>query len=247
VRQVLSLQSSLSCHRWCGWQCNDDACARRSQVCRWGWGWGRCRLGQPGVQDLGLCEACVLPQPQGTRVHSGQGVCLPTTPLVYAHACTQSRLVLVVCIKCCQGVRPVLNATYSACNTYGMFDSQFDSLCDCCVTHTKFDHRVTIVKYSVQYLSATCHELCRHFLGIDLGLEVCYVMLHSSHISLSACTCVYRQMAVGDPLAAPPSPQLPQSGIPLMTVAMPLHEGCHSQEWVLHPQAAGLPLTLAEG
>ncbi len=54
-------------------------------------------------------------------------------------------------------------------------------------------------------------------------------------------------MAVGDPLAAPPSPQLPQSGIPLMTVAMQLQGGCRSQERVLHPQAAGLPLILAEG
>ena len=54
-------------------------------------------------------------------------------------------------------------------------------------------------------------------------------------------------MAAGDPLAAPPFPQLLQSGIPLMTVATRLQEGCHSQGWVLHPQAAGFSLTLGEG
>ena len=54
-------------------------------------------------------------------------------------------------------------------------------------------------------------------------------------------------MAVGDPLAAPPSPQRRQRGIPLMTLVMQLQESWHSQQWVQQPQAAGLPLSQAEG
>ena len=82
------------------------------------------------------------------------------------------------------------------------------------------------------------------FLALTLVLKL---FLSFCTQAMSARKCMYRQMAVGDPLAAPPSPQLPQNRIPLMTVAMQLQEGCHSQEWVLHPQAAGLPLSLAEG
>ncbi len=99
----------------------------------------------------------------------------------------------------------------------------------------------------MQYLSATRHELCRQFLDTDQCQVFCVILHLSKSLSSVSLTCVYRQMAVGDPLAATPSPQLPQSRIPSMTAAMQLQESCHSQGWVLHSQAAGLPLSLAEG
>ena len=62
--------------------------------------------------------------------------------------------------------------------------AKLKALCDCCPSHVTFDDLIVSSSVSlVQYLSATCHELCRHFLGIDLGLEVVFVILHPSNVS----------------------------------------------------------------
>lgn len=54
-------------------------------------------------------------------------------------------------------------------------------------------------------------------------------------------------MAVGGPPAATLFLQPPPSAIPLMTTAMQLLGGCHSQARALLPPAAGRLLNLEEG